>query len=297
MQIYNIETNANGKELTSHGDDDFPCAFYDEKFSQFITGEVPWHWHDEIELVYVVEGSCQVESLTDSLILEQGDAVFINATCLHKLVDIGEVDCHILNFVLNPVVIGGANYSRAYKKYVFPVIKNTQFLIYKFSAGDAWHQQVIDELIKAFVCCQLAGERDELALQIHLMSFWNIFYQHQLKLLVETPLTSNYQRRVQKLLSFIHAHYYEDLSVLAMSDAANISESECYRLFKKALKTTPNQYLTEYRLQKAANLLIESDKQVTQIAHQVGFNCAAYFSKRFRLAFGQTPKQFRHQAF
>ncbi|WP_413699420.1 cupin domain-containing protein [Psychromonas sp. KJ10-10] len=102
MQIYNIETNHKGKELTLHGNEDFPCAFYDEKFSQFITGEVPWHWHDEIELVYVVEGRCKVQSLTGSLILEQGDAVFINVACLHKLEDIGELDCHILNFVLNP---------------------------------------------------------------------------------------------------------------------------------------------------------------------------------------------------
>lgn len=296
MQIFNIETKDNGEELTLHGEEDFPCAFYDEKFSQFISGEVPWHWHDEIELVYVVEGSCKVESLSDSLILDQGDAVFINSACLHKLQDVGEVDCHILNFVLNPVVIGGTNFSRVYKKYVFPIIKNTSFQMFKFYSGETWQQQAIKELKKALDCCQPEGQVDELATQIHLLSFWNLFYQHQLKLLADTLIVSSYQQRAQKLLTFIHEHYAENLSVMAISQAANISESECYRLFKNTFKSTPNQYLTEYRLQKAASLLIESDKQITQIAHIVGFNCAAYFSKRFRIAFGKTPKQFRHKA-
>lgn len=293
MQIYNIETSEDGKELTSHGFDDFPCAFYDEKFSQFIGGEVPWHWHDEVELVFVVEGSSKVESLRNSIILNKGDAVFINSGCLHKLTNFGEQDCHILNFVLNPVVIGGSKHSRVYKNYVFPIVNNTQITLYKFVSGLSWHQQAIDELKKGFASCQNEEMNDELVLQIHLMTFWNIFYENEPKVIGENPVSSSSERRVHCFLSYIHAHYRENISVAAISDAANISESECYRIFKKTLKSTPNQYLSEYRLQKAANLLFETDKQVTEIAHHVGFNCPAYFTKKFRLAYGKTPKQFR----
>jgi len=42
MQIYKLETEKNGRELTAHGNDDFPCAIYDECFSEFFGGEVPW---------------------------------------------------------------------------------------------------------------------------------------------------------------------------------------------------------------------------------------------------------------
>ena len=71
MQNYNIETDENGRELAEHGDALFPIASYDEYFSEFVLKEVSWHYHEEIEVIIVYEGSTKVEFVGGLVLLFQ----------------------------------------------------------------------------------------------------------------------------------------------------------------------------------------------------------------------------------
>ncbi|GHA55452.1 helix-turn-helix domain-containing protein [Photobacterium aphoticum] len=306
MQIYHIQTAPDGKELTPHGSEDFPFAFYDERFSEFVTGEVPWHWHDEIEIVWVVEGSTQVECLGSCDILQPGQIIFINAGVLHKLSNVGDTDCRILNVVFDPRLIGGTPLSRIYTQYVAPVINNSELLCYVFSPQTAWQQQAILALQAMFTVCQqvhapasaagVAPSGYELAVNQHLLAFWQTFCVHAPTIMARRRVSSTQERRLQTALHFIHQHYADKLSIAAISQAASISETECYRLFRQTLKCSPNQYVLQYRLQQSTVLLTETRQPITDIAYEVGFNCPAYFAKKFRLAFGKTPKQCRQES-
>jgi len=296
MQIYKIETDESGRELTSHGASDFPCASYDEWFSKFFGGEVPWHWHDEVEIVLVVEGSTKVECIGKSELLNAGDMIFVNAGALHKLTNNGPGDCRILNAVFNPQMIGGQSFSRIYKKHVLPVLNNKQLLSYKFSSEVTWHQTVIDELKAAFVVWQNESDDYEFVMTMALMKFWHLFGENKPDILSNAQVPSTNEKRLHTLLNYIHDNHATHISVADISLAANISESECYRLFRNALKTTPNNYLLNYRLRIAAQMLVESNKAITKVAYDTGFSCPAYFAKKFKLAFEKTPKNFRQES-
>ena len=300
MQIYKIETDDAGRELTTHGVSDFPCASYDELFSKFFEGEVPWHWHDEVEIVLVVEGSTKLECIGKDMLLKAGDMAFINAGALHKLTnhgkEEGEGDCRILNAVFNPQMIGGMNFSRIYKKHVLPVINNRELSCYHFSPEIDWQNEAINELQQAYEIWQRERDDYEFVMTLALMKFWYLFEQNAPEIRANTRVQTNQEKRLHKLLNYMHSHYASPLSVADISDAANISESECYRLFRNTLKTTPNHYLLSYRLRMAAQMLVESDKPITKIAYDVGFNCPAYFAKKFKLAFAKTPKNFRQES-
>ncbi|MGF1725346.1 AraC family transcriptional regulator [Photobacterium nomapromontoriensis] len=296
MLTCHIETTLNSKELTHHGSEDFPCAYYDSRFSEFVSGEIAWHWHDELEFILVIDGSTEVEFLGRTEILHCNEALFINAGALHKLTMHGVEDCRILTIVFNPLLIGGTNYSRVYKKYIYPVIKNADLLCYKFSPLTRWQQQVIDELKTGFTACQNESLAVELAISLQLMKLWQIFCTNEPSILAKNRVSSAYERRIHTVLTYIHQHYADSISISAISHAANISESECYRLFRNTLKCTPNNYLLSYRLQKSTLLLLESRKSITEIAYEIGFNCPAYFAKKFRSAYGKTPKQFRQES-
>lgn len=296
MQIYKIETEENGRELTIHGTHDFPCASYDERFSEFFGGEVSWHWHDEIEIVLVVEGATKVECIDKSDIVHAGEMIFINANTLHKLTNHGPEDCRILNVVFNPKMLGGIHYGLIYKKHILPIIHNKALLFYKFTADVSWHNLAMKELADAFTTWELQREDREFCMNIALMKFWHLFCTNQASVLAPTQKQStakNNEARVHALLNFIHHHYDERISISDMSHAANISESECYRIFRHALKSTPNNYLLDYRLRQAMHLLTQSTKPIADIAYDTGFNCSAYFAKKFKLAFDETPNQFR----
>ena len=293
MQIYKIETEENGRELTIHGSHDFPCGSYDERFSHFVGGEVPWHWHDEIEVVLVIEGATKVECIHSSDIIRTGEMVFINANTLHKLTNHGSEDCRILNVVFSPKILGGVDFGLIYKKHVLPVLNNKDLLFYKFSNDKAWHQQVINELATAFDVWKKEGSDREFYMNIALMKFWHVFCTNQQDITATQNRSKTNERRIQTLLNFIHSHYEERISIANISQAANISESECYRIFRNALGCSPNSYLLNYRLRKSVQLLTESNKQIADIAFESGFNCSAYFAKKFKLAFNVTPMQFR----
>ncbi|WP_111639397.1 AraC family transcriptional regulator [Marinomonas shanghaiensis] len=293
MQIYKIETEENGRELTIHGNHDFPCGSYDERFSHFVSGEVPWHWHSEIEIVLVIEGATKVECLNSSDIVKTGEMIFINANTLHKLTNHSKEDCRILNVVFNPKMLGGVGYGLIYKKHVLPVINNKELLFYKFCGDKAWHKTAINELISAFDVWAEQGSDREFYMNIALMKFWHIFCTNQQDIIASQSTTKGHERRVQSLLNFIHSNYKERISIADISQAANISESECYRIFRNALSCSPNSYLLDYRLRRSVQLLTESNKKIADIAYEIGFNCSTYFAKKFKQAFNVTPMQFR----
>lgn len=99
--------------------------------------------------------------------------------------------------------------------------------------------------------------------------------------------------RMQKILHFIEKHFSEDITLSDLSASANISKSECSRCFKISMGTTPYKYLTEYRLSKAAQLLVKTNEPVGNIAVAVGFHQMSHFGKCFKEKTGYSPKEYR----
>ena len=85
------------------------------------------------------------------------------------------------------------------------------------------------------------------------------------------------QERVQVMLVYIHTYYADDLSLKDIADAGIMSIAQCNRCFNKMLNVTPYEYLIQYRLQKATNLLKDATLNVTEISEIVGFNNVTHF--------------------
>ncbi len=95
-----------------------------------------------------------------------------------------------------------------------------------------------------------------------------------------TPMPKNTQtKRLQKIMTFIHAHYGEHISIDDMAKASTVSRTEVFRCFQAVLKKKPIEYLTEYRLSIATILLTSTDRTMSDISSSCGFNSASYFGK------------------
>ena len=66
MQLNEIMLDQNLKELTKRGSPSFPIEMYDNDFGKLISGEFPWHWHYEVEFVFMLEGSVCAETQNDN---------------------------------------------------------------------------------------------------------------------------------------------------------------------------------------------------------------------------------------
>ena len=97
---------------------------------------------------------------------------------------------------------------------------------------------------------------------------------------------------VKRACSYINQHYSEELTVEGIAEQLSINKNYFIKLFKREMGTTPNQYIIEVRLLRAASMLTQTDYTVYQISNSCGFNTTSYFIKAFKKHFGKTPKEY-----
>ncbi|MDL2222390.1 response regulator, partial [Parabacteroides sp. OttesenSCG-928-N08] len=125
--------------------------------------------------------------------------------------------------------------------------------------------------------------------------------QAVLEVFQQSPLTSysilttnkSDQEFIEKLNAEIDKYISDsDFSIESLTDKLFISRSNFQRKLKNICGATPGDYLRTYRLKKAAKLLLEERLRISEVAYEVGFSSASYFTKCFTKQFGQLPKDF-----
>ena len=74
----------------------------------------------------------------------------------------------------------------------------------------------------------------------------------------------------------------EEIHLKDIAEAASVSVGECCRCFQNMVRTTPNQYLMEYWIEKSKELLMGTEMSVTEVAYAAGFSDSSYFIQCFR---------------
>jgi two-component system response regulator YesN len=104
---------------------------------------------------------------------------------------------------------------------------------------------------------------------------------------------AEYSYPVRKVLEYIHTHYSEDISLNSICEHFNKNASYLSKIFKKNTGSTITDYVNGIRIDKAKQLLMESNHHIYQVSSLVGFNNSKYFNKVFREMTGRTPTEFR----
>jgi AraC-like DNA-binding protein len=99
--------------------------------------------------------------------------------------------------------------------------------------------------------------------------------------------------RLKKLFDHIAKNFAQRLSVNEAARLTGMSDAPFMKNFKRVAGTTLVAYLNHVRLTNGARLLRETDRSIAEIANEAGFADQSYFDKRFKRAFGQSPKEFR----
>mgnify|MGYP000820980208 CR=1 FL=1 len=114
-------------------------------------------------------------------------------------------------------------------------------------------------------------------------------------ILAQAEATSTRQVILQAVET-IRKHYQQELCLADLLAEAHMSKSYFLRLFRRYMGTTPYNYLVNFRITQAKELLVLTDHSVGEIAQKVGFGDASNFSTRFAKATGQSPLQYRKRA-
>ena len=97
-----------------------------------------------------------------------------------------------------------------------------------------------------------------------------------------------------KLLKIIEENFgEEDFRVEHFAEALNMSVSQLNRKLNALVDQPAGTFIRSLRLQRSAELLNQTDKNIAEICYEVGFNDQAYFSRAFKKQFGKSPSAFR----
>ena len=100
---------------------------------------------------------------------------------------------------------------------------------------------------------------------------------------------------VQKAADYIKLNYSEKISIKEIADQLYLSPNYLSELFKKHTGQTISEYLTEYRLEKACQLLDHAEYRVGDVSGMVGIHDGRYFSNMFKKKYGMTPTEYRNR--
>ena len=100
-------------------------------------------------------------------------------------------------------------------------------------------------------------------------------------------------RRMQQIHAYVMAHYIHPISLDDMAAETGMNRSAFCSYFKRCKGMTFSQFVTQYRLNTACELLKHSQKSVSEVCYLAGFNDLPHFIRVFRKNIGTTPSQYR----
>ena len=214
-QSYNrIEADEDFMETIPHGSNTYPFDFFYENLALFDFNCIEWHWHTELEFVYVESGTVTFWIGEKQFILSEGNGVFINSKILHRFYS---PDAAIIpNFLCMPYFIAAEN-SLIYSKYIRPILLSSlSFQI--FSREIPWQADVL-EIIRKIIDVQNDISVCELATSVLIQELWLELYKHAdfSCANTHTDALASSQARLQLMMHFesfseISAYYTDKLS-------------------------------------------------------------------------------------
>lgn len=282
------------RELVPHGTLDFPCAFYAECYTPDPGHVLPWHWHDDLEIIYILSGEMTAEIPGHRYSLTAGDCIAFNSGVLHS--GHSATSCQIRSVVFSPRLITGGAETIFAKKYITPLTTCSAFRAWVFDREA--ESDAIRQFTAAYSALDRAPPGYEFIVREQLSAVCLALCQRFAADFQRTDLPHPNQDevRVQQMLTYIQKNFAHDLTVGAIARAAGIGERECLRCFQKTIHIPPIQYLLKYRMMQGADaLLARPADSIAQIAAACGFDSPSNFSQHFKRFYSCTPREYRLQ--
>jgi len=257
-----------------------------------VKEKTSFHSHNFVEIAYVAEGS-GIHTIEDhSYRVEKGHITLINYDIPHEF-DPTEQEMVIYNCIFTPsyfdaVLTGSRNFFDVTNHFLLGNFYHDDFEkfidVHAGSSDNGHIRNLFDRMLKEYTRKQIGYKE---IMRGYLIELLIIMFRLQL----QTETEAN--PRLMDVLDYINIHYTEDIKVETLAAIAHSSTSHFCRTFKALTHSTVTNYLQALRMEEACRLLKETDKNVIEIAQEVGYSDSKHFYNVFKKITGKRPKDFR----
>ena len=257
---------------------------------------MPYHWHEEVEFIYVTKGSLVLRTQNRTRLLQEGHIYFINPGTLHGLFGNSPFSHHyalvfrldMLNFLQTDSCQTSYLVPLCTGKYLFP---DSEALAPELTAQIA---ALIKKAADEYRNCDTSLTA-ALSIKITLLQILELLFASQSFIHgTQAGETSGDVNPLKAVFSYIESHYGEKISLEDLAGTIHMNRNYFCRFFKEKAGKTPFSYLNEYRVNQAASQLLSTRLPITEIALNAGFENMSYFIRQFRRCKGCTPSAYRN---
>ncbi|WP_222983633.1 AraC family transcriptional regulator [Flagellimonas meishanensis] len=270
----------------------FGHSFTYQKFNERNgNNNIGWHYHPELELVYVNGGSGKRQIGSHVSYFRDGDLILIGSNLPHC----GFTD-KLTGNKSETLVQMKADFLGS-DFFNIPEMKNIQKLFEVAKGGIAFFGKTKTKVGEKMEVLEYQTDFQRL---LSILNILNILANsNEMKVLnaegfsMETEVKDN--DRINIVFNHVKANFKEEITLGEIADMVSMTVPSFCRYFKKITNKTFTQFVNEYRLVHASKLLAEQPISITQVCYDSGFNNFSHFNKSFKAFTGQNPSEYRNQ--
>ena len=257
------------------------------KISYLNIKNYPTHWHNSIEIIYVLKGSLHIKIDTDSFTLKEREVEIINSDESHEIQ--GVDDNKVLIFNIDPFF---------FEKYY----KDINNIFFYTNSNDDEDQngpeyEELKTILSQMLCeyVQKLEDYDEeieellITLLYHLVNNFHYLTHEKEELKEKTDQLARYHR----ISKYIYNNYNNNITLKEIAKKEFLSPHYLSHEIKYATGYSFTDLINLTRIEESIKLLLDSDMSISEISDEIGFSHVRYFSKNFKYYYGCTPLQYR----
>lgn len=270
----------------------FGHSYTYQKFDAHLNNKnTVWHYHPEIELVYVKGGSGKRQIGSHISYYSKGDLILIGSNLPH---------CGFTD-----TLTGNDSETVVQMKLDFlgndffdiPEMKRIQSLFEMAKGGISFSGNTKRKIGEKVEVLEYQSDFQRLLSILNILN--ELGNSKEFKILnaegfsMETEVKDN--DRINIVFNHVKIHFKEDITLDEIADLVSMTVPSFCRYFKKITNKTFTRFVNEYRLVHASKLLAEQPLSITEVCFESGFNNFSHFNKQFKSFTGQNPSEYRNQ--
>ena len=269
-------------------------SIYTKRVAEPYLGQ-NWHFHQEFELIYFMEGQ-GMRIVGDHISnFNKGELVLVGEWLPHLWrndaiinVEEGQADYIIIKFLKS---FEGVNL------FSLPELSEIRQLLLKSQRGLLFSQAALPKVHDLIIELHESKSTNKIINFLRLLQI--LAKEEQVQALSNPefvlPTQVAKENRLQKVINYIFTNYTQPITLEEIAGVAYLTPPAFCRFFKNSTNKTFFHFLNEFRISKSCQLLINGEKSIKEVCYEVGFNSLTNFNRAFKTFKKVTPSAYRSQ--
>lgn len=270
----------------------FGNSFAYQQFDEIhINDNSVWHYHPEIELVYVNGGTGRRQVGSNVSYYTWGTLILVGSNLPHC----GFTD-QLTGHKRETVIHMKENFLGS-EFFNLPETSKIKTLLQVAKRGIVFYGETKVKIGAMMEAMETQGDFQRLVSQLSILHELATTDEYRILNADGFSLLSDVKdnERINAVFNYVKSHFKEEISLDIMADLTSLTVPSFCRYFKLVTNKTFTQFVNEYRLVRASRLLAEQTMSITEVCFESGFNNFSHFNKKFKAFTGQTPSAYRKE--